>query len=195
MECGIIGSPAYGLADPLRNPTFVALDHAAGHFRSSVSASDRMNDMVNSPDALGNDPCTVTGIRAIDEPAEGLVELEITVRCSRASLWQDRPGEHPWFGDFRHRVRLVWNQGQMVSDPDGSIRMEVPRGQLEDFIRGVRQAARDADAEYQALLARRREYALREAQAQRERQTDLARRARLAEDQARIDAVLAETEQ
>ncbi len=154
-----------------------------------------MNDMVNSPDALGNDPCTVTGIRAIDEPAEGLVELEITVRCSRASLWQDRPGEHPWFGDFRHRVRLVWNQGQMVSDPDGSIRMEVPRGQLEDFIRGVRQAARDADAEYQALLARRREYALREAQAQRERQTDLARRARLAEDQARIDAVLAETEQ
>ena len=126
---------------------------------------------------------------------EGLVELEITVRCSRASLWKDRPGEHPWFGDFRHRVRLVWNQGQMGSDPDGSIRIAVPRGQLEDFIRGVRQAARDADAEYQALLARRREYALCEAQTQRERQADLARRARLAKDQTRIDAVLAETEQ
>jgi hypothetical protein len=45
------------------------------------------------------------------------------------------------------------------------------------------------------LLARRREYALREAQAQRERQADPARRARLAEDQARIDTVLAATEQ
>jgi hypothetical protein len=154
-----------------------------------------MNGMVNSPDAPGDDPCTVTGIRAINEPGEGLVELEITVGCNRASLWKDRPGEHPWFGDFRHRVRLVWNKGQMGSDPDGSIRMEVPRGQLEDFIRGVRQAARDADAEYQALLARRREYALYEAQTQRERQADLARRARLAEDQTRIDAVLAETEQ
>ena len=63
------------------------------------------------------------------------------------------------------------------------------------FVRAVRQAARDTDAEYQALLARRREYGLREAQAQRERQADSARRARLAEDQARIDAVLAETEQ
>jgi hypothetical protein len=73
--------------------------------------------------------------------------------------------------------------------------MEVPRGQLEDFIRGVRQAARDTDAEYQALLARRREWARRDAQARRERQADLARRARLAEDQARIDEVLAQTEQ
>ncbi len=165
------------------------------HFRSPVSASGRMNGMVNSPDVLGGDSCTVTGIRAIDEPGEGLIEVEITVSCGRASLWKDRPGEHPWFGDFRHRVRRVWNQGQMVSAPDGWIRMEVPRGQLEDFIRGVRQAARDADAEYQALLARRREYALREAQAQRERRADPARCARLAEDQARIDAVLAETEQ
>ena len=73
--------------------------------------------------------------------------------------------------------------------------MKVPRGQLEDFIRGVRQAARDADAEYRALLARRREHVLREAQAQHERQADPARRARLAADQARIDVVLAETEQ
>jgi hypothetical protein len=136
----------------------------------------------------------VTGIRAIDEPGEGLVELGITVGCSRASLWKDHPGEHPWLGVFRHRVRLVWNQGQMVVDPDGSIRFDVPRGQLEDVIRAVRQAARDTDAEYQALLARRREYALREAQARRERQANAARRARLAEDQARIDAALAATE-
>ncbi len=154
-----------------------------------------MNGMVNSPDALGEDPCTVTGIRAINEPGEGFVELEITVGCSRASQWKDRPGEHPWFREFRHRVRLAWNHGQMGSDPDGWIRIEVPRGQLEDFIRAVRLAARDTDAEYQALLARRREYALRESQAQRERQADPARRGRLAEDQARIDAVLAETEQ
>jgi len=166
-----------------------------GHCQSPVSASGRMNGMVNSPDAPGGDSCTVSGIRAIDEPGEGLVEVEIAVRCSRASLWKDRPGEHPWFGDFRHRVRRVWNQGQMGSDPDGWIRMEVPRGQLEDFIRGVRQAARDADAEYQALLARRREHALREAWAQHERQADPARRARVAADQARIDVVLAETEQ
>ena len=82
-------------------------------FRSSVTASGRMNGMVNPPDALGDDPCAVTGIRAIDEPGEGLVELEITVGCNRASLWKDRPGEHPWFGQFRHRVRLGWNQGQM----------------------------------------------------------------------------------
>jgi predicted dehydrogenase len=154
-----------------------------------------MKGMVNSPDAPGDDPCTVTGIRAIDEPGEAFVEVEITVRCSGASLWKDRPGEHPWFGEFSHRVRLVWNQGQMGVDPDGWIRIEVPRGQLEDFIRAVRQAARDTDAVYQALLARRREYALREAQAQRERQADPAKRARLAEDQARIDTVLAETEQ
>jgi len=64
-----------------------------------------MNAMVNSPDAPGDDPCTVTGIRAIDEPGEGLAELEITVGCSRASLRKDRPGKHLWFGHFRHRVR------------------------------------------------------------------------------------------
>jgi hypothetical protein len=52
------------------------------HFRSSVSVSGRMNGMVNSPAALGNDPCMVTGIRAINEPDEGLVELGIAVDCS-----------------------------------------------------------------------------------------------------------------
>jgi hypothetical protein len=152
--------------------------------------------MVDSPDALGDDPCTVTGIRAIGESGEGLVEVEITVGCSPAAgLWKDRPGEHPWFREFIRRVRLVWNQGQMGSAPEGWIRMEVPRGQLEDFIRDVRQAARDTDVEYQALLVRRREWAWRDAQARHERQADLAMRGRLAEDQARIDAVLAQTEQ
>ncbi len=164
-------------------------------FRSPVSAAGRMNRMVNSPDALGDDPCAVTGIRAVNEHGAGLVELEITVGCNRASLWKDRPGEHPWFGQFRHRVRLGWNQGQMGSGPDGRIRFDVPRGQLEDFIRAVRQAARDTDAEYQASMAHYREYAQREAQARREAQADPAKRARLAEDQARIDAVLAATEQ
>ena len=51
-------------------------------FRSSDNVAVRMNRIVNSPDALGDDPCTVTGIRAINEPGEGLVEMEITVRCS-----------------------------------------------------------------------------------------------------------------
>ena len=83
----------------------------------------------------------------------------------------------------------------MGVDPDGRIRLDVPRGQLEDFIQAVRQAARDTDAEYQASMARYREHARRKAQARREAQADPARRARLAEDQARIDAVLAETEQ
>jgi hypothetical protein len=151
-----------------------------------------MSGMVNSPDALGDDPCTVTGIRAIDESGEGLVEMEITVGCSRANLWKDRPGEHPWFREFSHRVRLAWNQGQMGVDPDGRIRFDVTRGELEDFIRAVRQAARDTDAEYQASMARYREHAQRKAQARHEAQADPARRVRLAEDQARIDAVLAE---
>ena len=118
-----------------------------------------MNGMVNSPDALGDDPCTVTGIRAINEPGEGLVELEITVGCSRASPWKDHPVEHPWFREFHHRVRLDWNQGQMGIDPYGRIRFDVPRGQLEDFIRAVRQAVRDTDVEHQASMARYREHA------------------------------------
>ena len=154
-----------------------------------------MNGMVSSPDDPGGDPCTVTGIRAVNEPGEGVVELEITVGCSRASLWKDSPGEHPWFGQFCHRVRRAWNQGQMGVDPAGRIRFDVPRGLLEDFIRAVRQAARDTDADYQASMARYREHARREAQARHEAQADPARRARLAEDQAGIDAVLAETEQ
>ena len=143
----------------------------------------------------GKFPCTVTGIRAINEPGEGLVELEITVGCSRASPWKDHPAEHPWFREFHHRVRLGWNQGQMGIDPYGRISFDVPRGQLEDFIRAVRQAMRDTDAEHQASMARYREYAHGQAQARREAQADLAKRARLAEDQARIDAVLAEPEQ
>jgi hypothetical protein len=154
-----------------------------------------MNGMVNSLAALADDPCTVTEIRAIDEPGEGLVELEITVGCDGASLWKGRPGEHPWFRLFQVRVRLGWNQDQMGVDPDGRIRFDVPRGELEDFIRAVRQAARDTDAEYQASMARYREHAQRETQARREAQADPAKRARLAEDQARIDAVLAATEQ
>jgi hypothetical protein len=165
------------------------------HLRSPVSASSRMNGMVNPLDALGDDPCTVTGIRAVKEPSEGLVEMEITVGCSRASPWKDHPVEHPWFRQFHHQVRLGWNQGQMGIDPYGRISFDVPRGQLEDFTRAVRQAARDTDAEHQASMARYREYAQRQAQARREAQADPARRARLAEDQARIDAVLAETEQ
>jgi hypothetical protein len=115
-------------------------------------------------------------------------------QVGRACPLRARSEKRPWFGQFRHRVRLGWNQGQMGSDPDGRIRFDVPRGQLEDFIRALRQAARDTDAEYKASMARYREHAQREAQARREAQADPAKRARLAEDQARIDAVLVETE-
>ena len=44
-------------------------------------------------------------------------------------------------------------------------------------------------------MARYREYAQREAHARREAQADPAKRARLAEDRSRTDAVVAETEQ
>ena len=92
-------------------------------------------------------------------------------------------------------IALVWGQGRRgptQADGSGSRRREV---NLRTSSGAVRQAAQDTDAKYQALLAQRREYALREPQTQRERQADPARRGRLAEDQARIDAVLAETEQ
>jgi predicted dehydrogenase len=163
--------------------------------RSSVSGSGRMNDMVNSPDAPGDDPGTVTEIRVIDEPREGLVEVEITVSCSRASLRKDSPSEHPWFGQFHHRLRLRWGRGQMGWGPEGWIRIEVPRGELEDFIRAFRQAVRDADAYYHEMLPQRREWAQRDAQARGERLADPARRTRMAEDQARIDAALVGTGQ
>jgi hypothetical protein len=68
-----------------------------------------MNGMASSPDAPGGDPGTVTGIRAIGEPGERLVEVEITVCCSRAGLWKDRPGEHPWYGQFRHQLQQPAN--------------------------------------------------------------------------------------
>ena len=154
-----------------------------------------MNGMVNSPDVPGDDPCTVTGIRAIDEPGEGLTDVEITVGCSRVSLWKDSPAEHPWFGEFHRRLRLRWAQGQIGWGPEGRTRIKVPRDQLEDFIRALRQAVRDADASYQEMLSHRREWVQRDAQARRERLADPARGARLAEDQARIDAALAETGQ
>jgi hypothetical protein len=151
--------------------------------------------MVTSSATPGDGPCTVTGIRAIDEPGAGLVEVEITVGCSRASLWKNSPSEHPWFGQFHHRLRLRWGRGQMGWGPEGWIRIEVPRDQLEDFIRAVRQAVQDANAYYQVMLSQRREWVQRDAQTRRERQADPARRARLAEDQARIDLALAQTEQ
>jgi hypothetical protein len=68
------------------------------------------------------------------------------------------------------------------------LRLAVPRSEIEDFVRAVRQAARDTDVEYQVLLAQQRE------QAERDRQAGPGKRARLAQDQARIDLVLAEPE-
>jgi hypothetical protein len=148
-----------------------------------------MSGMVNARDVLGDDPFTVARIRAVDERDEGLVELEITVRCSPESSWKDQPGQHPWFMRFHAHVLGIRGPGTSGSfGPDGRMRITVPRGEIEDFIRAVRQAARDINADYQAFLAQQRE------QAQREAQAEPAKRARIAEDQARIDAVLAETE-
>ena len=48
----------------------------------------------------------VAGIRAIDEPDEGHVELEITVDCGMTNPRKDRRGEHPWFGQFRQRPQI-----------------------------------------------------------------------------------------
>jgi hypothetical protein len=76
-----------------------------------------------------------------------------------------------------------------VFGPDGRIKKAVPRSEIENFVRAMRQAARDTDADYQAFLAQQRE------QAERDRLAEPGKRARLAEDQARIDAVLAEPEQ
>jgi hypothetical protein len=45
---------------------------SSGSRAPSWPAPGRMNGMADSPDALGDDPCMVTGIRAIDEPGQGL---------------------------------------------------------------------------------------------------------------------------
>jgi hypothetical protein len=140
-------------------------------------------------DGRGDDPCMVAGIRAVDERDDGLVELEISVACGPNSPWTDQPGHHPWFMRFSNRVLVARGPGSTsVFGPDGRVRLAVPRSEIEDFVRAVRQAARDTDADYQALHAQRRE------QAERERQAEPGKRARLAQDQTRIDLVLAEPE-
>ena len=68
--------------------------------------------------------------------------------------------------------------------PDGRISFAISRAEIENYVRAIRQAAQEADAAYQASLAQQRE------QAQREAEAEPAKRARLAQDQARIDAVL-----
>jgi hypothetical protein len=149
-----------------------------------------MSSMVNGPDVPGDDLCTVARVRAIDERDEGLVELEIVVACGRESPWGDHPGEHPWFMRFHHRVLGLCGPGASGTlGPDGRMTIAVPRGEIEGFIRAFRQAARDTNAAFQDFLAQQRE------QAEREAHGEPARRARLAEDQARIDAVLAEADE
>jgi hypothetical protein len=145
--------------------------------------------MVNATDVPGNDLCTIAGIRAIDErDDEGLVKLEIVVAASPESPWRDQPGNHPWFMRFQSRVLGIRGPGTSGTfGPDGRITITVPRGEIEGFIRAVRQAAQDANTAYRDFLAQQQE------QAEREALAEPAKRARLAEDQARIDAVLAET--
>ena len=143
--------------------------------------------MTSEQDAFADAPCVIAGIRAVDERDGDLVVLEIAVRGSAGSPPGERLDGHPWFLRFHKLIHRVPRPGNtMMSGPDGRITLAVPRAGLEDSIRAIRQAARDADVSYQAFLARRREQALREAAA------EPAKRARLAEDQARIDAVLAD---
>ena len=149
-----------------------------------------MNRMVGAQDGPESGIFTIAGIRAVDERDEGLVELEITVTCGPESPWKDRPGQHPWF--LRLHGRVLGTRGSGTTGlflPDGRMRIAVPRDELEDFIRGVRRVTRDTNVAYQVFLAQQAE------QAEREEQAAPAKRARLAEDQARIDGVLAEADE
>jgi hypothetical protein len=154
-----------------------------------------MNGMVNSPDAVGDDPCTVTGIRAITSLVKDLSKWRSPSAAARRT-W-GRIARASTLGSGNSVIGCVSSGTKARWCPprtDGS----GPRsreGNLSTSFGAVRQAARDTDAEYQALLARLREQAQRDARAQRDRQADPAKCARLAEDQARIDAVRAETKQ
>lgn len=84
--------------------------------------------MVNYRDARGGDPCTVAGVRAIDEPDEGHGELEITVDCGTTNPRKDRPGEHPGSGSsvigcVSSGDRARWGPAQ--TDGSGSSDREV----------------------------------------------------------------------
>jgi hypothetical protein len=129
-----------------------------GHYRERPPASDH-DGMVNSPDAPATIPARSPGSAPSTSPARDLPNWRSPSAAAGRACGRTARGEHPWFGQFRHRVRLAWGQGQMGYGPEGWIRIAVPPGQLDDFIRAVRQAARDTDAEYQALMARRRERA------------------------------------
>jgi hypothetical protein len=79
-------------------------------------------------------PYTVTGIRASNEPSEGLVALEITVGYSRRACGKDRPGERPGSGSSPIGCVSPGTRPRWVG-PARRIRFDVPKGQLEDFIR------------------------------------------------------------
>jgi hypothetical protein len=149
-----------------------------------------MISMASIQDVPGNDLLTIAEIRAVDERDEGLVEVEVVVSFNPASSWRGRPDQDSWLLKFHVRIVGIGGQGiarSFTFGPDGRLRMAVPRGEIERFVRAIRQAARDISAAYQVFLAEQREQARRDALA------EPAKRARLAQDQARIEAVLAET--
>jgi hypothetical protein len=132
--------------------------------------------MVSAQDGTEGGVFAIAGMRAVDEREEGLVELEITVTCGPESPWKEQPGQHPWFLRLHGRVLRIRGSGATGSfGPDGRMRIAVPRGELEDFIRAVRRATRETNAAYQLFLAQQAE------QAEREEQTAPAKRARLAD--------------
>ena len=90
-------------------------------FRCPVIAPGRMIGRASSADAPGEDPCAVTGIRAISEHGERLVELEITVGCGfQWWVWPLPPAgpleficQWPVYGIGETRVGI---DGQVILD-------------------------------------------------------------------------------
>jgi hypothetical protein len=122
----------------------------------------------------------IVSITAADEH-DGLVQVLVTTNCRSDTEARMAP-DLPWFRLFRTRVRV----SNSMQFGHGTLRVSVPRDSLEDSVRAIIQAARNADAAYEVYLEERRMTADREAE-------ELpAKQRRLAADQARIDAVMSE---
>ena len=133
-------------------------------FRSSVSASGRITAWSTPRMSSGTIPARSPGSARSTSPARDL------------SNWRSLSAA---VGRTRGRTARASTPGSGSSvigcvsaepGPDGgrprrTDQVRRPRGQLEDFIRAVRQAVRDTDTEHQASMARYREHARREAQA------------------------------
>jgi hypothetical protein len=122
----------------------------------------------------------IVAITAADEH-DGLVQVLVTTNCRSDTEATVEP-DLPWFRLFRIRVRVSTS----MQHGHGKLRVSVPRDSLEDSVRAIIRAARDADAAYEVYLDEQRVKAEQVA-------AELpAKQRRLASDQARIDAVMSE---